>query len=379
MAPNSSYLKQNPLTGYLKEPQVPPPQTPGKPQSEPLRPLSEYYTAPQVPPVQPVSQPAGPRQDVPAYNGTNYAEQHPSTGYMQSKSFLERHPALQAIDATKKQKMYTGTGNPDTQDTVAVKERRLAEYFPSINMSKDDLNKYLTNWASSDPARFNTVMKLATDIKAFYDGNPQIKKQRYPRSWGRAINETVNPFSKHIDDMYEFAACVVKLGNNNLLNGAWNKGKENEAQGVMLGAYNNVNSAAPNLAGYDGKSLLDFMHNIKNSYAKELEYNKSLPNDQGAYEAKAASEKRLDAYERVYKQCMERYNTYYRTNDINNVTLFLQAYLSNPLEPMDANERAVISEYIMQLGECKTAKDAINALLSSQAMFDMYAIGGKRG
>lgn len=277
----------------------------------------------------------------------------------QTKSYLEQHPSLAAIDATKQQNVNYVTNNT-TQQNIAAKEQQLQSYFPTTNMEASQLSPMLKNIAKTDSNKWYSIQQLAHDIKDFYSKNKDLKKKKYPRSAGRAVNETINPFSNHIDDLYELADYITKYSLENKITGfdavgghinpnwllsnpnTFNIGND-RVQNEATKAFDIfLNKTYPAIKTANPKQVVDLLHDIHDKHKYEYSI---YANTNGA--AKAASDKRLTSYEKAWNELQTRIAEFYD----NHAQLydFLTAYLQKPVTPVSAEDRKGILDYCKQL------------------------------
>ena len=302
--------------------------------------------------------------------------QHTQT--QQTKSYIEQHPSFAAIDATKQQTVQYGTNNA-TQQNITAKEQQLQSYFPTVNMEASQLLPILNNIAKTDSNKWYSIQKLANDIKDFYSKHKDLKKKKYPRGVGRAVNETINPFSNHIDDTYELADYITKYSLENAITGfdtagghvnpKWllsnpdglglgNDKVQNEATKVfdnfLSKTYPAIKSASP-------QQVVNLLHDIHDKHKYEYSI---YTNTNGA--AKAASDKRLTSYEKAWNELQTRIAEFY--DNYPQLYTFLTTYLQNPVTPVSAEDKKDLLDYCKQLqiyiqsGRQLEMADAVNSL-----------------
>lgn len=277
----------------------------------------------------------------------------------QTQSYLEQHPSFAAIDATKQQKVQYGTSG-NTQQNIITEEQQLQSYFPTVNMEASQLLPLLENIAKTDSNKWYTIQQLAHDIKDFYSKNKDLKNKKYPRSVGRAINETINPFSNHIDDLYELADYITKYSLENVatgfdaagghINPNWLISNPNtfgigndRVQNETTKSFDTfLSKTYPAIKNATPRQVVSLLHDVHDKHKYEYYV---YTNTSGA--AKAASDKRLTSYEKAWNELQTRIVEFY--GNYSQLYEFLTAYLQNPVTPIPAEDKKGILDYCEQL------------------------------
>lgn len=250
---------------------------------------------------------------------------------VEGKSFLDKHPALNAVNASKKQganftAQYTAGSN------ITEKEKQLESYFPTVNMKPTQLKEFLDSYAENDPAKYTQIRQLATDIDTYYRNVAKKNHSLYlqPPRW-QNIQTTAN-LAHNI------------LSNKN--NGFFVQTDKLEAKSLDL--YKNILAQSARIPGMRVSDIIKMLHATHDAYKHEYALYSALPKEgKGTNNLKAASEKRLMAYIHVWGSLQQKISTY--SNNNAQLLEFYETYKSNPLKPLTPEQTTWINKLIMEI------------------------------